>query len=425
MPIWSVFNTQLEAFEMCDLRKKLFNQDLQIFSKEIFYDNTYGKRNYLATNYIHFFKKYKKMKSIDKCYYEVIREGAPCKLYFDIEYQIEHNPNINGDELMSIFKDYLIEFIFNELNIKISKPDIIDLTSTTKHKFSRHLIIVFPGNVVFKNNQQCGIFVRKLCDQIRITAKMGLHHFNKSTQLNQKWGKQLQKLFVYDMDPNNCADYNRILFIDQAVYTRNRCFRLIKSSKLKYIHQQIPSFMFYAQPQHRKILSLKYKASFEQQFVDFMDTLICAVDVDENTRRIKFPGQHYSYSLSWGQQYSQSQSQNEDEYGYFVNSNSNKHKTSPFPALDDWMRDIVNNWCRESAPWIDAMNKYPKDISSDNILYDAKKGDGKITKWKVLKDNKNKPTLILYSVERNRFCMNRARCHKSNGIYFVVKCDES
>ena len=397
---------------MCNQRKKIFNQDLQIFSKEIFYDNTYGKRNYLATNYIHFFKRYKSMKNIDKCWYEVIREGFPCKLYFDIEYKIKYNKNINGDELIKIFKNYLIEFILNELNIKICKKDIIDLTSTTNIKFSRHLIILFP-NAVFKNNQQCGIFVRKLCDEIRKTAKMGLHHFNKDTQLNHK-GKQLQKLFIYDMDQENCTDYNRILFIDESVYSRNRCFRLIYSSKLKYIHQQKPSFIGYTANQERKIIShTSCKATFKQKFIDFMDTLICAVDVDETTKIIKFPGQSYSYSLSSSWSHSQN--------GQIMTNKNNNH--SPFPGLDEWMKDIVSNWSRDTVPWIHGMNKNPKDINKDDILYDAKKGDGRITKWKILKDN-NKASLIIYCVERNRYCMNIARCHKSNGIYFVVKIDE-
>ena len=165
------------------------------------------------------------MKQIDRCYYEVIRENCPCKLYFDIEYHVEYNPNINGNELIEIFKDYLIEYILNELNIEMSRKDIIDLTSSTKSKFSRHLIIIFPTNAVFKNNQQCGIFVRKLCDSMRKSAKMGIHHFDTTTQLTEK-GKQLQTLFIYDMDPTNCNDYNRVLFIDEGLL----CISIISHS---------------------------------------------------------------------------------------------------------------------------------------------------------------------------------------------------
>ncbi|CAF1626467.1 unnamed protein product [Didymodactylos carnosus] len=35
--------------------------------------------------------------------YEVICEDQPCKLYFDLEFSIESNPNLNGKELTTTF----------------------------------------------------------------------------------------------------------------------------------------------------------------------------------------------------------------------------------------------------------------------------------------------------------------------------------
>eukprot|EP01083_Nonionella_stella_P059719 156298_1 len=406
-PIWSVFSTQSEAFKMCKHMKELLNQDLQIFSKEIYYDNVYGKRNYLATNYIHFFKKYKSMKPSDRCYYEVIREGFPCKLYFDIEYETQYNTNINGDELMIIFKQFLIEYITIHLSIPITTCDIIDLESSTAIKFSRHLIILFPTNSVFSNNQQCGIFVRKMCDEIRKLAKNGLYHF--SDEILTPKGKQLDKLFIYKSDPKRCHSCDRSLFIDEAVYTKNRCFRILHSSKLKNIHKYGGVFIDYYPKQDRKIKSVTNDLSaftFKEKLMEFMDTLICAVDVDQDTRIIQYPGLSYSYSL---------RAQNDLQSGC---------NASPFVALDVWIKDLICHWSRSTAPWVQGMNRIPMDVASESVLYDAKPNEGKISKWMVFKDSHNVACSITYSVDKNRFCMNIARCHKSNGIYFVVKLKE-
>ena len=37
-------------------------------------------------------------------YYEVIPQGAPCKLFFDLEFSIELNPSVDGDHMCIDFK---------------------------------------------------------------------------------------------------------------------------------------------------------------------------------------------------------------------------------------------------------------------------------------------------------------------------------
>ncbi len=398
---------------MCKNRKQIFDQDLQIFSKEICYDNTYGKRNYLVTNYIHFFKRYSLMNKQNRCYYEVILENYKCKLYFDIEYNKEYNKNTNGQKLINIFTKYLISHIFQELNILINKCDIIDLDSSTNIKFSRHLIIVFPSdiNTVFKNNQSCGIFVRKMCDKLRQMCKKGLYYYSEAETQIILENKELDKLFIYDIPCDNCSDYNRVLFIDECVYTKNRCFRLIYSSKLKYIHTNNGNYLTYTSNQDRKIKTNKYTATFKDKFIDFMDTLVCAINVNENTKIISFEGEIYSYSLS--------HNKCNIDFGYL------NFKSSPYQLLDNWIKKVVNKWGRYTCPWIDTMNKIPIDINNDNILYDAIDGCGKITKWNVFKDKNDNVSTMIYNVDKNRYCMNVARCHKSNGIYFLVNFDDS
>ena len=39
---------------------------------------------------------------------------------------------------------------------------VVELDSTTEHKFSRHLVVIVPG-AAFASNAQVGAFVRELC----------------------------------------------------------------------------------------------------------------------------------------------------------------------------------------------------------------------------------------------------------------------
>ena len=42
-------------------------------------------------------------------YYEVIREGAPCHLYFDIEYKRAYNCAVNGPAMTGLFSRFVLE----------------------------------------------------------------------------------------------------------------------------------------------------------------------------------------------------------------------------------------------------------------------------------------------------------------------------
>ena len=323
------------------------------------------------------------MSQSNKCYYEVIRENKPCKLYFDIEFEKKFNPNKNGEESMTIFTEYLIKFIKEELNIDISMRNIIDLQCTNSSKFSRHLIIKFPKNIVFKNNIQCGIFVQKLCNKIKIDAQKN---------------KPLQQLFIFKSDPSEHVNITPKLFIDQSVYSRNRTFRLLFSSKLQNIHLKKNAFLTYAPNQNRKS-----STTFKEQFYDFLDTLICAIDSNQTTQFIQ-------YATEKG---------NIDKELQLIPS---KYiECSPYPELDEWISKLAKKWGRENAPWLPHMNRYPKNVSIESPLYDAPKNQGQIRTINIDTNNQ----YIIYAIEKNRFCMNIARCHKSNPIYFIVNCSQS
>lgn len=103
-------------------------KDHHVFSFESDALGDIGRRRFLATTYLAFFEKYRY--SMTKCpiktiqifnifccstarstpaeerhFYEIIPEGHACKLYFDIEFNKELNPDCNGVHLI----DMLIE----------------------------------------------------------------------------------------------------------------------------------------------------------------------------------------------------------------------------------------------------------------------------------------------------------------------------
>lgn len=203
----------------------------------------------------------------DLFWYEVIPAESPCNLYFDIEFARALNPNADGDAMVDLLQEKLIEFVLNKLELVLTKSDVIDLTSSTGVKFSRHLIIHLPG-AVFLNNRHCGFFVRSFCAHLR------------------RSGDGTSSLFVSTKGGKTC------LFVDEAVYTRNRCFRLLGSSKLKKLCENRGAFLSYVQNQARQIASSVSGggASSEVRFAEWKETLVCAVQVGKDTRVIRFSG---------------------------------------------------------------------------------------------------------------------------------------
>lgn len=167
--IWRTFGKQAEAFEYQDSRM----EELHAFAFEDDSTSSYGGRKYLVTSYEGFWRHYKcvsnkkmsffnqsinqinnrTLEARERHHYEVIRENMPCRLYFDLEYAEEHNGDVDGPEIVTIFKDLLKEGIKTMLAAEVEH--IVDLDSSTETKFSRHLI-VHLRNAVFASNIHAG-----------------------------------------------------------------------------------------------------------------------------------------------------------------------------------------------------------------------------------------------------------------------------
>ena len=144
----------------------------------------------------------------------MITEHQPCKLYFDIEYKIELNKCVNGDNMLQKFIEILINDLqqtFNLNNISMQE-NIIDLTSSTANKFSHHLIINHP-QLVFASNYHAGKYVKYLCYKLKSIPEMKI-----------VTGKNLDT-----KEYTNTTTFG--IFVDEGVYTKNRNFRLYLSSK--------------------------------------------------------------------------------------------------------------------------------------------------------------------------------------------------
>jgi hypothetical protein len=91
----------------------------------------------------------------------------------------------------------------------------LELDSTKPEKFSRHLIVHLPDKKVFSDNTvSMKQFVTKLCDYLKA---------NNKALVRQKFKIRSKDEYTEKVVP----------LFDTAVYTKNRNFRLYRSSKVQ------------------------------------------------------------------------------------------------------------------------------------------------------------------------------------------------
>lgn len=146
---------------------------------------------------------------------------------------------------MEEFKQELRYEIKKQFDLNLGSEHIIDLDSSTDAKFSRHIIVHMPNGALFRNAMDCGVFVKNFVGRLveDSVAINGGDRYKKRSALREN-------IFVYSKptkkdnisDDNNKEEgedrreespsgKNKTLFVDLGVYTRNRLFRLLGSSK--------------------------------------------------------------------------------------------------------------------------------------------------------------------------------------------------
>lgn len=190
-----------------------------MFSLEVTSKASSGSRRYVVLDYIKFWNEYKLLKT-HRHFYELIRENAPARLYFDIEFETQFNPNVDGLAALRLIVTLLYESLAQELGLTALKREMIDLRSSSTAKFSHHLVL---PNVVFVNNVDMGLYVKHFVLTIYQKLKQEHDAIPQETKTELSLFEQLYPLN---------ADGEHRPMIDTAVYTKNRNFRLWKSSKL-------------------------------------------------------------------------------------------------------------------------------------------------------------------------------------------------
>lgn len=202
--VWKVFPLQAQALAFA---RKM--PDVRTFAFELKDRDATGKRGFLVTHPLHLWTVLKMRKPSDRCWYEVIAQDAPCKLYFDLEFDRGLNPGRDCNAMVREMVDVVRrewEAVFGD---RCERQDVLWLDSSTEKKFSCHL--VFQRTKLFRDNREAGAFVRLVCDKLRNCTGSG--------------SEAACSLFVKNRHQES------VLFCDEGVYTRNRNFRLFQCTK--------------------------------------------------------------------------------------------------------------------------------------------------------------------------------------------------
>ncbi|KAF3432929.1 hypothetical protein FNV43_RR24031 [Rhamnella rubrinervis] len=352
--VWATFPRQDEAMKFAN-----GHAHVHIFSYQ---DHFNGQRRFLVSSYREFWKRYKNMNPKFRHHYEVIQEGLPCHLYFDLEFSKRENKEKDGEEMVDFLISVILEALLDKYDIEGNLDWIVELDSSTEVKFSRHLIIRIP-KTAFKDNSHAGVFVNEICSKI----------------FGAKGDGRFEKLFV--KKDSSSADSPCQLFVDTAVYSRNRCFRLALSSKAGKNSVLLPTG--------------RYKAKDMCEEEMFMASLICNVDADcekflvckmdlDCVKTLQFDTEvNHSFAKPYSlpQEFTSNGFTNDTSTTYLMGK-------SPFPALDAFIEYVA---------------------SVGNV-------SGKIRCWYWFSEY----GLMVYSMSRNRYCERIGREHKSNHVMYVV-----
>ncbi|KAK9145982.1 hypothetical protein Sjap_005885 [Stephania japonica] len=354
--VWETFPRQDRAIEFM---KK--HPHASLFSYQ---DHINGQRRFLVSTYKEFWRRYKNMDPRFRHHYEVISEGLPCHLYFDLEYNKKVNPNKNGDELVDLLISVILDALYEKYSIQGCQDWVVELDSSTKaEKFSRHLIVRIP-RTAFKDNSHVGAFVAEICSRICNSLESG---------------QGLEKLFV--SKDSSSDDLLRHIFVDTAVYSRNRCFRLALSSKAGKSSVLLPTGRF-------KCKNMNEEDMFLESLICRMDDdcqklLICKMDLDckkilcfDSELNYKYESRFYATGKG-----TLSNITTDMPTSYFIGK-------SPFPALD----------------------KFVETVASTGSI------SGKIRSWYWFSEE----GLMIYSMSRNRYCERIGREHKSNHVMYII-----
>ncbi|KAM6136161.1 DNA-directed primase/polymerase protein isoform 3-T4 [Phoenicopterus ruber ruber] len=401
--VWKIFSRQAEAFNYV----KTCKEDVHIFALERTTQS--GKRFYLVTTYkelwFYYTKGYKT--SLMHCY-ELIPEKDACKLYFDLEFYKPANPGADGKTMVAKLIELVSQKLKELYDVNCSVKDVLNLDSSTDEKFSRHLIFL-PQKTAFKDNIHVGNFVRTILQPaIRLLESKAAavipeeggagHVFQCSAEAVGLDGSLTDLTAVEDAPKGwpaiackakdmetshqgknsefsflivNDKEGNKQLFVDLGVYTRNRNFRMYKSSKAGR------NVILKIAEDNKFVPNCEENVSLEEAY--FLSSLICNIRVRDDTKVLS-PGF----------------SEEERKTSAFLNCKATRssrdsmegYQDSPYPEIDHFVRSLVNK---------------------DGV-------QGGIRQWNYF----SLEEILVYDISGYRWCENIGRAHKSNNIMILV-----
>ena len=114
--------------------------------------------------------------------------------------------------------------MFAQFNITCSCREAVILDASCQQKFSKHVIFNLSNHFVFNSIKLCGVFVEKIGENLR-SFLAGRPNSYLPLDMPISRLSKLGNLLIFKRDGS------RTLFWDCSVYTNNRNFRLILSSK--------------------------------------------------------------------------------------------------------------------------------------------------------------------------------------------------
>ncbi|XP_048094067.1 DNA-directed primase/polymerase protein isoform X1 [Alosa alosa] len=388
-PVWHLFHRQSPALVFAQTCK----EDVHVFALEREGGGCMGQRIYLVTSYTelwHYYRTYRR--SLMHCY-EVIPEGAVCKLYFDLEFQRAWNPGLNGETMVARLIQYVCKKLHEAYGLKCSSSDVLNLDSSTEDKFSRHLIFQLP-NATFRDNSHVGRFIHAILTPVKNSnhpegssttcTSEGIDpltamEYIPNTDRGMLGSPQPKRQKHGEDDLSFLSVKNKEgqiqLFVDLGVYTKNRNFRLYKSSKLGKNAALVVAEDNQFIPKPDRHLTMEeniFQASLISN-VSYTGQRILTWDASElgNPKGPRPEGSsraHASPDCVGGYQY------------------------SPYREVDDFVLTLV---CK------------------DNIK-------GSIRQWNYFVSEQ----LLVYDILHYRWCYNVGRFHKSNNIMILVDLRE-
>ncbi|XP_067298859.1 DNA-directed primase/polymerase protein isoform X1 [Pseudorasbora parva] len=369
--VWRLFPRQNAAIAFIQHIK----QDVHIFSLEREGSDA-GQRIFLVTSYSelwHYYSTHRQ--SLMHCY-EVILEGAVCKLYFDLEFHKATNTHLDGKMMVAKLIQYVCEKLDEVYGLRCSAKEVLDLDSSTSEKFSRHLIFMLPG-AAFQDNSHVGRFIHDILHPaINCLQKSNLEEPGENkddmdgSQAKRRKHEEMDLGFLIVKSNNG----QKQLFVDLGVYTKNRNFRLYKSSKLG-------KNAAFSVAEDNKFVPMPSNHTTKEERI-FLASLITNISfTGQRILTYDLPQKNTAGSLC---STLQRESHSSDLLGV--------QKPSPFKEVDEFVLTLV---CKDGI-------------------------QGSIRRWNYFASEQ----LLVYDIEKFRWCHNVKRFHKSNNIIIVVDLKE-